>query len=73
MITKLAFVAHPTRDLAKSKLFYGELLGLPQSAEYAECWAEFTTPDGKTVALDTFSPKFRCPDNSPGCALRHVG
>ncbi len=57
MITKVAFVAHPTRDMEKAKHFYGEVLGLKQSADYGDMWAEFDAPDGQTIALDTMSPK----------------
>lgn len=55
MITKIAFVAHPTKDMESMKRFYGEHLGLDQGADFAGMWCEFKTPDGKTVALDTFS------------------
>ena len=56
MITKIAFVAHPTKDLAAARRFFGEVLGLPNTSNYADKWAEFDTPDGKTIALDSFSP-----------------
>jgi predicted enzyme related to lactoylglutathione lyase len=56
MITKIAFVSHPTRDMAASKKFYGEVLGLKQTASHEDKWCEFDTPDGKSIALDTFSP-----------------
>jgi predicted enzyme related to lactoylglutathione lyase len=57
MIRKIAFVAHPPRDLERSKRFFGEVLGLRHAADYRGRWSEFTTPDGKTIALDTFSPE----------------
>jgi predicted enzyme related to lactoylglutathione lyase len=57
MITKIAFVAHPTRDMGPMKSFYGDVLGLKQSADYGDMWAEFDAPDGKSIALDTQSPK----------------
>ena len=56
MITKMAFVSHPTRDMASSKKFFGDILGLRQTASHEDKWCEFDTPDGKTIALDTFSP-----------------
>ena len=65
MITKLAFVSHPTRDMAASRNFFGKVLGLKQTASYEDKWAEFDTPDGKSIALDTFSP----PDKGPYLAL----
>ncbi len=58
MITKVAFVAHPTRDLEAAKTFFGEVLGLDDSADYGEHWFEFSAPDGTTIALDTIAPKF---------------
>jgi predicted enzyme related to lactoylglutathione lyase len=58
MITKIAFVAHPTRDMEKMKRFFGETLGLPNTATYGDVWAEFDTPDGKSIALDAYSPQF---------------
>lgn len=58
MITKVAFFGHPVKDMARARHFYGELLGLEPSASYAEDkWVEYDTPEGKTVALDTFSPE----------------
>jgi predicted enzyme related to lactoylglutathione lyase len=57
MIKKIAFIAHPTRDMQRSKEFFGEILGLECSNDYGDTWAEFDTPDGKSIALDTMSPK----------------
>lgn len=57
MITKVAFIAQPTRDMDSAKRFYGELLGLDQTAEYEGCWCEYQAADQVTVALDTFSPQ----------------
>ena len=67
MITKVAFVAHPAKNMDDMKQFYGEYLGLEQSADFANMWCEFVTPDGKTVALDTFSSQD--PDAGPYMAL----
>lgn len=57
MIKKIAFVAHPTRDIDRAREFYGELLGLAASADYGDVWSEFESPDGKAIALDTFTPQ----------------
>jgi predicted enzyme related to lactoylglutathione lyase len=65
MITKIAFVSHPTRDMAKSRKFFGDVLGLKPTASYEDKWSEFDTPDGKSIALDTFSPM----DKGPYLAL----
>jgi len=67
VITKVAFVAHPTKNMTDMKQFYGEYLGLEQSADFANMWCEFVAPDGKTVALDTFSAQN--PDAAPYLAL----
>ena len=57
MIKKVAFIGHHVTDIARAKKFYGELLGLEKTAEYEGKWCEFDTPEGKTIALDTFSPE----------------
>ena len=57
MIKKIAFIGHRVTDLARAKKFYGEVLGLEQTAEYEGKWCEFDTPEGKTIGLDTFSPE----------------
>ena len=57
MIRKMAFVGHPTRDLDRAKRFYSETLGLRLSQDYGDRWVEFATPDGKTIALDTYTPE----------------
>jgi predicted enzyme related to lactoylglutathione lyase len=56
MIKKVAFIGHRVKDMARAKKFYGELLGLEKTAEYEGKWCEFDTPEGKTIALDSFSP-----------------
>src|SRR5687768_2327638 len=65
MITKIAFVSHPTRDMAASRKFFGDVLGLKLTMSHEDKWSEFDTPDGKSIALDTFSP----PDTRPYLAL----
>ena len=57
MIKKVAFIGHRVTDMERAKKFYGELLGLPLTAEHEGKWAEFDTPDGKSIALETFSPE----------------
>ena len=57
MIKKVAFIGHHVQDMARAKQFYGELLGLEKAAEYEGKWCEFDTPEGKSIALDTFSPE----------------
>ena len=57
MIKKIAFVGLPTRDMDKTRAFYGDLLGLAPGPDYGDTWVELTTPEGKTIALDTYTPK----------------
>ena len=67
MITKIAFVAHPTSNMESMKQFYGEHLGLALSQDMGDMWCEFVTPEGKTLALDPHSAKM--PDAKPYVAL----
>jgi predicted enzyme related to lactoylglutathione lyase len=55
MIRKVAFFAQPTGDIAAAKSFWGDLLGLELEVDYGGKWAEYRTPEGKTIALDSFS------------------
>jgi predicted enzyme related to lactoylglutathione lyase len=57
MITKIAFVGQPTRDLDRAKRFYSEALGLRHDHDPSERWSEFQTPDGKAICLDTYGPE----------------
>jgi predicted enzyme related to lactoylglutathione lyase len=57
MITKIAFVGHPVRDMERAEKFYGEVLGLKSTGKYQDIWSEFDTPEGKTIALDGVSPE----------------
>ncbi|MEZ6185878.1 MAG: VOC family protein [Planctomycetota bacterium] len=56
MITKLAFVSHRSKDVDADKRFYGELLGLKLATDHGK-WVEFDTPEGKTVAIEQYSPE----------------
>ena len=67
MITKIAFFAQPTKNMSDMRRFYGETLGLALTGDYGDMWAEFDTPDGKSVALDPHSAQQ--PDASPYVAL----
>ncbi|MDH3283461.1 MAG: VOC family protein [Acidobacteriota bacterium] len=57
MIKKIAFIGHHVHDMERAKRFYGDVLGLAKTAEYENKWCEFDTPEGKSIALDTFSPE----------------
>ena len=56
MIRKVAFIGHHVKDMARAEKFYGDLLGLPKTAEFEGKWCEFDTPEGKSIALEMFSP-----------------
>ena len=56
MITKIAFVAHPTTDMGPMKSFYGDVLGLKQNVDFGDMWAEYDAPDGKSIALHPHMP-----------------
>ena len=47
MITKIAFVSYPTKTMAASRKFFGDVLGLKQTASHGDQWCEFDTPDAK--------------------------
>ena len=67
MIKKVAFVAHPTRDIEKANRFWREAVGLEPTASYGDYWTEYGVA-GTTFALDTFSPQ-ASPDAAPYLAL----
>lgn len=51
MITGLDFVSYPTRDLARSRQFYQETLGLRMLTAPEDPWPEFDLGDGNVLAL----------------------
>lgn len=57
MIKKIAFISHRASDMEADKHFWGELLGLKLAQNYENKWIEFETPDGKTIAIEQFSPE----------------
>lgn len=58
MIKKVAFIGYPTRDIEASRRFYGEVLGLQHDhTTENDRWSEYATPEGVTVALDTYGPE----------------
>lgn len=60
MIKKVAFISHRSNDIEADRHFWGELLGLPLSNSYEHedgHWVEFQTPEGKTIAIESYSPE----------------
>jgi predicted enzyme related to lactoylglutathione lyase len=65
-IERVDFVSVPTRDVARARRFYGELLGLPTRDDPDE----FETPN---VTLGLWQPEAEgvaCSPNTAGIALR---
>jgi predicted enzyme related to lactoylglutathione lyase len=60
MIKGIAFSAYPVSDMAQSRQFYEETLGLPPSQSLGEFWQEYTMGDS-TFALVVMS------DQAPEC------
>ncbi len=66
MITKVAFIGIPVKDMTRAKEFYGDRLGLKHMFDGAEGkYAEFDAPDSKSIGLEQFSPQ----DSPPYLAL----
>lgn len=56
MIKRVAFFAHAAKDVKRAAQFYTELLGLTSPSFYENVWGEVETPEGATIAFDTFTP-----------------
>ncbi len=56
MIKKVAFVSFRSKDMDADKRFFGDLLGLKPSQDMGK-WVEFDAPDGKTIAVEQYSPE----------------
>ncbi len=65
MIKKIAFVSHRSKDMDADRHFWGDLLGLKLANDFEGKWVEFETPEGKTIAIEQFSPE----DSPPTLAL----
>jgi catechol 2,3-dioxygenase-like lactoylglutathione lyase family enzyme len=51
VIAGLDFVSYPTRDMARSKAFYVDVLGLRMTTPPDDPWPEFDLGDGTILAL----------------------
>lgn len=65
MIKKVAFVSFRSTNMEADKQFFGEHLGLKLAHNHADKWVEYDAPDGKTIAIEQFSPE----GNPPTLAL----
>jgi predicted enzyme related to lactoylglutathione lyase len=72
-IKEAAFTGYPATDMAASRRFYGELLGLPEGMviehEGAVHWVEFSIPGGHTVALAQASEQWQPSRHGGGLCL----
>lgn len=69
-IKETAFTGYPSTDIARTRRFYGEILGLPEGAVYEHegkvGWVEFTAPDGHTIAIAAASDEWQPNANGGG-------
>ena len=69
-IKETAFTGYPSTDIARTRKFYGEILGLPEGAVYEHegkvGWVEFTAPDGHTIAIAAASDEWQPNANGGG-------
>lgn len=72
-IKEAAFTGYPATDLARSRKFYGETLGLPEGAVFEHegvvGWVEFTIPGGHTLALAQASDQWQPSPHGGGLCL----
>jgi predicted enzyme related to lactoylglutathione lyase len=69
-IKEAAFTGYPSTDIARSRKFYGEILGLPEGAVFEHegqvGWVEFTTPGGHTIAIAAANDEWQPNPNGGG-------
>jgi len=62
-IKELAFVGYSVTDLAESRKFYGEVLGLTEGMVFEHegevGWVEFNVPGGQTIAITKASEQWQ--------------
>jgi len=52
MITLMAFTVYPVREMARSRSFYENVLGLTVSSNFGDVWVEYDV-GGSTFAITT--------------------
>jgi predicted enzyme related to lactoylglutathione lyase len=69
-IKEAAFTGYPSTNLARTRKFYGEVLGLPEGRVFEQngvpSWVEFSIPGGHTVAIATASDQWQPNANGGG-------
>jgi predicted enzyme related to lactoylglutathione lyase len=62
-IKELAFVGYSVNDIAESRKFYGEVLGLTEGMVFEHegevGWVEFNIPGGQTIAITKASEQWQ--------------
>lgn len=62
MITDLAFVVYPVTDIARSRAFYEQTLGLKVNETFGASWIEYGAGSATFVITDNFG--FSAPSSS---------
>jgi predicted enzyme related to lactoylglutathione lyase len=69
-IKEAAFTGYPSTDIARSRKFYGETLGLTEGMVFEHegqvGWVEFTAPGGHTIAIATANEQWQPNANGGG-------
>lgn len=69
-IKEAAFTGYPSTDIARSRKFYGETLGLAEGMVFEHegkvGWVEFAIPGGHTLAIATANERWKPDPNGGG-------
>jgi len=69
-IKEAGFTAYPSTDIARTRKFYGEILGLAEGMVFDNegkvGWVEFSVPGGHTIAIATASDQWQPNANGGG-------
>jgi predicted enzyme related to lactoylglutathione lyase len=72
-IQELAFVGYSVNDLAESRRFYGELLGLPEGMVFEHegevGWVEYSIPCGATLAITKATAEWQPSEHGGGACF----
>lgn len=69
-IKEMAFVGYAVNDIAESRKFYGDLLGLPEGMVFDHegevGWVEFSIPGGGTLAITKATEQWQPSEHGGG-------
>lgn len=72
-IQALAFIGYAVKDLAKSREFYGEILGLPEGMVFEHegevGWVEYEIPGGGTLAITPATEQWQPSEHGGGACF----